>query len=373
MRRLLAWLLLSIIPSFAFAAEPGSDTLNIAYGADTTCDIAPATNRGCQVMDFYKRTGGSSDWIILVIHGGGWFTGCRSSLQTGCSTEPTFADLAKWFRDTTWDGTSGHAATQSQKYSVVSMDYRLNTAQAGGTRYHCDSITDDVRHAMNYMFTNWGTTHFILTGHSAGVTTAVIAMWSGNPYASPSCGGSVNLDGSITVAGIAGTGFVGKWANLETVGSSCPGPGSSLPRCRFEQFSGFTDCSSSCTHFITDADPIQNLDSGDIHFRGLWGAQDEVADCHETACDAAFNTACTTGPQLQAAQAAVIEDVECPTGLSHNAVIQCGLTWNPAAANCAPTASMFGAALADFDPVTPPVSTSVIRSIGGTEVGGEDH
>lgn len=371
MRRFAHWLILAAIIliwiGVSHCAEPGSDTAEIAYGSDdTVCSFSGSV--GCQRLDFYKRTTGSATGpVIVVVHGGAFFGGCKNgSAANGCCTAGdgatctgpnsgrTFATMADWFRDTTFSG------TLTQNYSAVSLDYRLN--DASGTKHYCKDQTDDIRTALNFMCSTWGTCTFILAGHSAGITNEIVAAWGPNP----SCGGSVALSGSVTILGAMGTGLVGRHSLLNavdgTAGATCLAGGTN-PRCRFEQWSGFTQSANSAD--IAAANPYALLDGADKLYYGAWGATDAIADCTQDQCEISdFTTECTVAIQLNAAQSGVVVTPICEAGAGHNGPIECPSNWVPGTGNCATTAAMFTAALAVFDPpVVPPVGP-VTRSVG---------
>lgn len=370
--KMLGWLLVALAFLLAMgycvsasAAEPTSDIDDVAYGsADTTCNLTGA-NRGCQRFNWRARTGatGTPGKVLIVLPGGGWTRVCKdSNAAHGCTGEPQFNSIGTWLRDTAWDGTGGHPDTFTEHYAVAIADYRVNDPAAGGTRNHCDHISDDIRELMNFLHTTYGDTEFLIFGHSAGITIGAIALWGGNPYSSPSCGGVVNLDGAITVGGLCGTGFVGRESLLDNRDAIlgdvdwCPThPGSSKPKCRLHQMSGYQDSGNIAD--LNAADPWQLLDASDVHLRILHGADDGTADCTQTSCDANYSTVCDVGPQLQAAQPGVVTDSQCRAGASHNSVIQCPTDWVPTSGHCAVTAAFFGSALASFDPPIPPPST----------------
>lgn len=137
------------LSALLFSACSKEEVFEVINEPKTIMDAAYG-NDAAQKADIYLPGGRSqSDTrILLIIHGGGWYTGDKKDMDI----------FANAFR------------SKLKSYAVVNMNYRLVTFSP--VRYMLPTQTDDIRSVMDYMAKNaseFGVKpEFVLLGLSAG-------------------------------------------------------------------------------------------------------------------------------------------------------------------------------------------------------------
>lgn len=194
----------------------------VAYGPDPR-----------NVADIYSPTAGGNRGVIVLVHGGGFYSGGRSEVRE----------------------LSGVIMAQVERgFSVVNIDYRLLTE----TSNNFPNAVDDVSMAVNWVRENGPAYNLnpatlIVAGHSAGGTLAALVALGWNSPTSGALGRTAKVDGYISFAGIMN--FENAAPISAAAGELWLGANAKVP--------GWKGAASPTTH-LDPADPPGYLAHGDM-------------------------------------------------------------------------------------------------------------
>lgn len=206
----------------AWPGTMGAVYRDVHYGPD------PAN-----VADIYNPVAGGNRGVIVLVHGGGFYSGTREQARE----------------------MSGVIMSQvARGFSIVNIDYRLVTDSAN----HFPAAVDDVslavtwvrEHAAEY---GMNASTVIVAGHSAGATLAALVGLGWNSSPSGALGQTAHVDGYISFAGVLD--FQGAAEISTAIGDNWLGSNADVP--------GWKAAASPTTHLDRD-DPPGYVAHGDL-------------------------------------------------------------------------------------------------------------